>query len=93
MNAQLQASPALDDSNVLKQKIINKMSFPDGAEQGVVHAIFSVKKNGEIAVYDVESHDPKLAEYVLNKLRSISIKGDWDSNQIFNLNFVFKKES
>ena len=82
-----------DDSQILKQKIINKMSFPVGASQGVVHAIFSITESGKMYIYDVESNNPILEKYVLKKLRSISIPGEWDTQEIFNLNFVFKQES
>lgn len=86
------ASPA-DDSQILKQKIINKMSFPSGASQGVVHAIFSITESGKMYIYDVESNNPQLATYVLKKLRSMQFPGNWNTKEIFNLNFIFKKES
>jgi hypothetical protein len=76
----------------VKTQVTKKISHP-GEEEGAVNAQFTVDQDGEIHVIEVQSRNKKLKNFLSKKLRQMNIEVESvNTKEIFNLNFIFKKE-
>jgi len=61
--------------------------------EGTVEVSFKVDMNGKLDIVSINATDPKLGEYVINKLKKIKLeKGDPQIGQVIKYRFVFKKQ-
>jgi hypothetical protein len=61
--------------------------------EGTVEVSFKVDMSGKLDIVSINATDPKLGEYVINKLKKIKLeKGDPQIGQVIKYRFVFKKQ-
>jgi hypothetical protein len=61
--------------------------------EGTVEVSFKIDMNGKLDIVSINATDPKLGEYVINKLKKIKLeKGDPQIGQVIKYRFVFKKQ-
>lgn len=61
--------------------------------EGTVEVSFKIDMNGKLDIVSINATDPKLGEYVINKLKKINLeKGDPQIGQVIKYRFVFKKQ-
>lgn len=79
--------PTLAQSN----KVVQDESIKD--LEGTVEVSFKIDMNGKLDIVSINATDPKLGEYVINKLKKIKLeKGDPQIGQVIKYRFVFKKQ-
>ncbi|NQX91375.1 MAG: energy transducer TonB [Flavobacteriales bacterium] len=79
-------------------KAINKvMTYPilqNQKMQGTVEVSFKIDDDGKVDILQIESSNPDLIDYVVQKLKKIKLKEGKDYNgQTIRYKFVFKKEA
>jgi len=78
----------------VSKQITRKMDYPENELEGNVYTQFQVTREGEILIIDVLSSNADLAEFVKNELNQMRLKIDAiATEEVFNLNFVFKQEN
>ncbi len=61
--------------------------------EGTVEVSFKIDMTGKLDIVSINATDPKLGEYVINKLKKIKLeKGDPQIGQVIKYRFVFKKQ-
>jgi hypothetical protein len=86
-------SPGFSSPSLLAQtsKTIQEESIKH--LEGTVEVSFKVDMNGKLDIVSINATDPKLGEYVINKLKKIKLeKGDPQIGQVIKYRFVFKKQ-
>ncbi|MFN6379590.1 MAG: hypothetical protein ACK4WD_09955 [Flavobacteriales bacterium] len=72
-------------------KVVQDESIKD--LEGTVEVSFKIDMNGKLDIVSINATDPKLGEYVINKLKKIKLeKGDPQIGQVIKYRFVFKKQ-
>lgn len=77
--------------NILK----NEINYPEFAKEtnteGTVLVCFSINENGKISIKESNSDNESLRNYVINKLSNIILPFSGQSEEDFNMKFVFKR--
>ena len=85
----------LDPKNQVKQIVAKEVSYPDFAIdlgiEGTVYTSFSINDNGTLMVFEIESTNDRLKDYVTKKLKEIHLEASQDEkSQIYNMKFSFE---
>ena len=80
----------------LKRQINRHMYYPIFAQQemhGTVEVSFTINEEGTVKVLNIQSTNPDLVDYVLQKLKKIKLSEDDESvGKTIKYRFVFKKQ-
>lgn len=81
----------------LKKQINRHMFYPIFAQQemhGTVEVSFMINEEGTVKVLNIQSTNPDLVDYVLEKLKKIKLSEDDESvGKTIKYRFVFKKQA